>query len=101
VQGNVVLGIGIDFAIHLIARYRELARESQTAGAALSRFFEAPARALTRNALIIAIGYVPLFFASLVPYIVVGAFLASVMVLSGWQPYCCCPRRSHSSRDRE
>ncbi len=31
---------------------------------------------------IIAIGFVPLFFASLVPYIVVGVLLASIMLLS-------------------
>jgi hypothetical protein len=82
VLSTLVLGIGIDFAIHFIARYRELAKETQTTRAALKRVFEEPARALTRNALIIAIGFVPLFFASLVPYIIVGAFLASIMLLS-------------------
>jgi hypothetical protein len=82
VLSTLVLGIGIDFAIHFIARYRELAKETPTTRAALSRVFEEPARALTRNALIIAIGFVPLFFASLVPYIVVGALLASIMLLS-------------------
>jgi predicted RND superfamily exporter protein len=44
--------------------------------------FEEPARALTRNALIIAIGFVPMVFAALVPYVVVGMFLASIMLLS-------------------
>jgi predicted RND superfamily exporter protein len=37
---------------------------------------------LTRNALIIAIGFTPLFLSSLVPYVVVGAFLAAIIVLS-------------------
>jgi predicted RND superfamily exporter protein len=82
VLSTLVLGIGIDFAIHLIARYRELAKETPTTRAALNQVFQEPARAITRNALIIAIGFVPLFFASLVPYIVVGAFLASIMILS-------------------
>ncbi len=50
--------------------------------AALSRFFEEPARALARNALIVAIGFVPLIFASLAPYKVVGVLPASIMVLS-------------------
>jgi predicted RND superfamily exporter protein len=82
VLSTLVLGIGVDFAIHFIVRFRELAAETDTAESALSQFFEEPARALTRNALIIAIGFVPLFFASLVPYIVVGAFLTSIMLLS-------------------
>lgn len=82
VLSTLVLGIGVDFAIHFIVRFRELAAEADTAQSAVGKFFEEPARALTRNALIIAIGFVPLFFASLVPYIVVGAFLASIMLLS-------------------
>ncbi len=82
VLSTLVLGIGVDFAIHFIQRYRELLAEVGSPHAALERFFEEPARALTRNALIIAIGFVPMFFASLVPYIVVGALLASIMLLS-------------------
>ncbi|KKL84293.1 hypothetical protein LCGC14_1966150, partial [marine sediment metagenome] len=82
VLSTLVLGIGIDFAIHFIQRYRELVAETGSTEAALHRFFEEPARALTRNALIISIGFVPLFFSSLVPYIVVGAFLTSIMILS-------------------
>ena len=82
VLSTLVLGIGIDFAIHFIQRYRELLADCGSTQAALRRFFEEPARALTRNALIIAIGFTPLFFASLVPYIVVGAFLTSIMILS-------------------
>jgi predicted RND superfamily exporter protein len=82
VLSTLVLGIGVDFAIHFIQRYRQLLDQTGTAHAALERFFEEPARALTRNALIIAIGFVPLFFSSLVPYIVVGALLTSIMLLS-------------------
>ena len=48
----------------------------------LEKFFQEPARALTRNALIIAIGFLPMLFASLTPYIIVGALLASIMLLS-------------------
>jgi uncharacterized protein len=82
VVSTLVLGIGVDFAIHFIQRYRELLSGTGSARAALERFFEEPARALSRNALIIAIGFVPLFFSSLVPYIVVGAFLSSIMIVS-------------------
>jgi predicted RND superfamily exporter protein len=46
--------------------------------------FEEPARAITRNAIVIAFGFTPLFFAPLVPYITVGAFMASIMAISGF-----------------
>ena len=83
VLSTLVLGIGVDFAIHFIQRYRELVKVTPSGrGVALTRMFEEPARALTRNALIIAIGFVPMVFAALVPYIVVGVFLASIMLVS-------------------
>jgi len=82
VLSTLVLGIGVDFAIHFVQRYRELADKLGSSREALQKFFDEPARALTRNALIIAIGFVPLLFASLVPYIIVGALLASIMLLS-------------------
>ncbi len=83
VLSTLVLGIAIDFAIHFIQRYRQLMEEHASVGMALARIYEEPARAITKNAIIIAIGFVPMFFASPTPYIVVGIFMASIMVL-GW-----------------
>ena len=82
VLSTLVLGIAIDFAIHFIQRYRQLVEEEGSTVLALKRIYEEPARAITRNALIIALGFVPMFFASLTPYIIVGIFMASIMVLS-------------------
>ncbi len=82
VLSTLVLGIGVDFAIHFVQRYRELRPEFGSTAAALQKFFEEPARALTRNALIIVIGFIPLFFATLVPYLVVGALLTSIIIVS-------------------
>jgi predicted RND superfamily exporter protein len=65
-----------------VQRYRELADKLGDSRRALEAFFDEPARALTRNALIIAVGFVPMFFATLMPYIYVGIHLASVMLLS-------------------
>ncbi|MFW2332294.1 efflux RND transporter permease subunit [Ilumatobacter sp.] len=81
VLSTMVLGIGVDFAIHYVERFRQL-RASVGVDEARVAFFGEPARALTRNALIIAIGFTPLFLSSLVPYVVVGAFLAAIIVLS-------------------
>ena len=44
--------------------------------------FEEPGRAISRNAIVIAIGFLPLLAAPLVPYITVGFFLAAIMAIS-------------------
>ena len=82
VLSTLVLGLGVDFAIHFVERFRELRAELGSDERAIAAFFGEPARALTRNALVLAIGFTPLFLSSLTPYLVVGAFLASILVLS-------------------
>ena len=44
--------------------------------------FKEPARAISRNAIVIAVGFLPLLAAPLVPYNTVGIFLASIMAAS-------------------
>ncbi|OHB60160.1 MAG: hypothetical protein A2167_08220 [Planctomycetes bacterium RBG_13_46_10] len=45
--------------------------------------FGEPARAISRNVLVIAIGFLPLLAAPLIPYKTVGIFLCAIMALSG------------------
>lgn len=82
VLSTLVLGLGVDFAIHFVERFRSLRAQSGSTTEALAAFFGEPAHALTRNALVLAIGFTPLFLSSLTPYLVVGAFLASILLLS-------------------
>jgi hypothetical protein len=82
VLSSLTLGLSIDFAIHFIQRMRSLMRQTGTFRDAAAKMFEEPARAIARNAIVIAIGFTPLFFAPLVPYITVGAFMAAIMALS-------------------
>ena len=82
VLSTLVLGIGVDFAIHFVERFRELRADLGSSIAAIEAFAEEPARALTRNAAVIAVGFLPLLFSSLTPYVIVGIFLASIIVLS-------------------
>ncbi len=83
VLSSLTLGLSVDFAIHFIERTRALIRATGSFEHASRQIFEEPARAIARNAIVIAIGFTPLFFAPLVPYITVGAFMASIMALSG------------------
>ena len=83
VLSSLTLGLSVDFAIHFIERTRTLLQTTGSFAAATEKIFEEPARAIARNAIVIAIGFTPLFFAPLVPYITVGAFMAAIMALSG------------------
>ena len=83
VLSSLTLGLSVDFAIHFIERMRALYAETGSFADAGQRMFEEPARAISRNAIVIALGFTPLFFAPLVPYITVGAFMASIMAISG------------------
>jgi len=44
--------------------------------------FKEPALAISRNAIVISIGFTPLLVAPLVPYNTVGFFLATIMAVS-------------------
>ncbi|MEJ2172990.1 MAG: efflux RND transporter permease subunit [Woeseiaceae bacterium] len=83
VLSSLTLGLSVDFAIHFIERTRSFLRSSGSFAAAERQMFEEPARAIARNAIVIAIGFTPLLFAPLVPYITVGIFMAAIMALSG------------------
>jgi hypothetical protein len=82
VLSALTLGLSVDFAIHFLERTRDLFKETKDYTKTIQLMFEEPGRAISRNALVIAIGFTPLLFAPLVPYITVGVFLASIMAAS-------------------
>jgi len=82
VLSSLSLGLSVDFAIHFIQRMRGAFNETGSWQKAMDYVFTEPARAITRNAVVISLGFLPLLAAALVPYITVGIFLASIMALS-------------------
>ncbi len=102
VLSTLVLGIGVDFAIHFTERYRQLVARLGSPVAAIAAYYQEPARALTRNAIVIAIGFAPLVLSSLVPYVVVGVLLATIVGLSWLASIVILPAMAigpHRSRD--
>jgi predicted RND superfamily exporter protein len=83
VLSSLTLGLAVDFAIHFLERSRETFKETGSWKAASREMFEEPARAIARNVIVIAVGFMPLLLAPLVPYQTVGVFLASIMAISG------------------
>jgi hypothetical protein len=82
VLSALTLGLSVDFAIHFLQRFRSLARGHGLVQAQ-TLMFEEPARAIFRNAVVIAFGFTPLLAAPLVPYVTVGVFMAAIMLISG------------------
>ncbi|MDF7807417.1 MMPL family transporter [Pontiellaceae bacterium B12219] len=82
VLSSLTLGLSVDFAIHFLERSRELTKKFGSWKDAIWHMFQEPAMAISRNAIIISVGFTPLLFAPLVPYKTVGFFLATIMAVS-------------------
>ncbi|MEW6409554.1 MAG: MMPL family transporter [Nitrospirota bacterium] len=94
------LGMAVDFAIHFISRFKQRLVESQESGVGSqekeklstldSRLLTdsllwtaaRPGKGIMRNAVLFAAAFSVMLFASLTPYITVGAFIVSMMMLS-------------------
>lgn len=83
VLSSLTLGLAVDFAIHFLARTRELHKENGSWEVTSQKMFTEPARAISRNVIVIAVGFLPLLAAPLLPYKTVGIFLATILMISG------------------
>ena len=83
VLSSLTLGLSIDFAIHFIKRTKYIHERTGDFKQTYPEIFESLGRAISRNVLVIAIGFIPMFFSSLVPYITVGSFFFAIMMVSG------------------
>jgi len=77
------LGLAVDYAIHFIARSREAMTHSADWHEALATVFGEPARAISRNVIVLGVGFLPLLVAPLVPYKTVGVFIAAILLAAG------------------
>lgn len=82
VLSALTLGLSVDFAIHFLERCRAIYRRTGNWSETVNEVYQGPARAISRNAVVVAVGFTPLLFAPLVPYITVGFFLALIMSIS-------------------
>jgi predicted RND superfamily exporter protein len=82
VCASLTLGLGIDFAIHFLQRFKAHIAESKNLEATNRYMFSEPGRAIARNAIVITLGFLPLMASSLSPYVTVGMFFASLMLFA-------------------
>lgn len=83
VLSSLSLGLAIDYAIHFLARSRDLRSRFDSWKQTVSAVFEEPARAIARNIVVIGCGFLPLLAAPLVPYKTVGVFISAILLLAG------------------
>ncbi len=80
------LGMAVDFSIHFISRLRQRITETAATGESLAdnlRWTAArPGKGIMRNAILFAAAFSVMMFAPLTPYITVGAFIVSMMLVS-------------------
>ncbi|MBI5410886.1 MAG: MMPL family transporter [Nitrospirae bacterium] len=81
VCSSLALGIGVDFAIHFVFRFRERYRSERDLKKSLLWTFGEPAVGILRNALILLMGFAVMLVAPLTPYVTVGAFTAIDMLV--------------------
>ena len=77
------IGMAVDFAIHFLERSRMVYARKGNWNETSPEMFKESARAITRNVLVIALGFLPLLTATLIPYKTTGLMLFSIMLFSG------------------
>jgi hypothetical protein len=89
VMSCLSLGMAVDFAIHFVSRFRQRLSETQGSDDAKQHITDAllwtaarPGKGIMRNAILFAAAFAVMLFAPLTPYVTVGAFIVSMMMLS-------------------
>lgn len=83
VLSSLSLGLAVDYAIHFLARSREIQARVGTWKGSVTEIFSEPARAISRNIIVVGVGFLPLLFAPLVPYQTVGVLISSILLVAG------------------
>jgi len=78
----IAVGIGVDYSIHFISRFRREYRRDQDAHRALQGTIRTTGRGITYNALTVALGFLILVFASFKGIRFFGMQIALTMVIS-------------------
>jgi uncharacterized protein len=83
VLSSLSLGLAVDYAIHFLARSREIRTKYNSWPETVGPVFGEPARAISRNIIVIGVGFLPLILAPLMPYKTVGVLISSILLIAG------------------
>lgn len=79
---GIAIGVGVDYGIHLISRYRQERRSGQPPTRALTDTLVTTGRAIVINALTLSAGFAVLIFSDFRAVSVLGLLLALTMIVS-------------------
>ncbi len=79
---SIVLGIGVDYSVHFLSRYRTLRKEGHRVGEAVRQTLDTSGRAIVFNSLAVATGFAVLLLSSFWPVIHMGWLVSANMLLS-------------------
>jgi uncharacterized protein len=80
---SIVVGVGVDYGVHLLWEFREQRRKGQSPEAAAHSALAATGRGITFNALAVVLGFSVLAFSNFLPVMFFG-FLVVVSIGSCW-----------------
>ena len=81
--GGITIGVGIDYSIHFISRFRNEFKKDKTELEALEKTLETTGKAILINVIAITLGFLVLVFGNLVPLQRGGILMAISMISSG------------------
>ncbi len=81
--GSISIGIGIDYSIHFVSRFRKEFKKDKTELEALDRTLETSGKAILINVITVMLGFLVLLLANLIPLRRFGILVAITMIGSG------------------
>lgn len=88
---SIAIGIGIDYAIHFISRFREEYRQGQDTEQALSSTIHTTGRGITYNAVALTLGFAVLLFSTFKGTANFGLLISMTMVVSAVSAFTIIP----------
>jgi predicted RND superfamily exporter protein len=79
---SIVLGIGIDYSVHFLSRYRALRQEGSPVEDAVRETMRTSGRAILFNSLAVALGFLVLLLSSFWPVMHIGWMVAANMLIA-------------------
>lgn len=81
--GSISIGIGVDYSIHFVNRFRKEFKKAETELEALDKTLETTGRAILINVVTVMMGFLVLISASLIPLQRFGILVTITMISSG------------------
>jgi predicted RND superfamily exporter protein len=81
--GSISIGVGIDYTIHFLERFKKEFRRSNDVGQALKNTLQTAGRAVSINVIAVTTGFLVLVMANLIPLQRFGILIAVTMLASG------------------